>query len=66
VSTVRRVAPRARVSVVEMAPVVGSLLLAARAGGREQGTEPKRLSASVAAQSGGSPAASGHGDVGHL
>jgi N-acetylglucosamine kinase-like BadF-type ATPase len=61
VSTVRRVAPRARVSVVEMAPVVGSLLLAARAGGREQDTGPKDLSALVAAQAGASPAPSGQG-----
>jgi hypothetical protein len=66
VSTVRRVAPQARVSVVEMAPVVGSVLLAARAGGREQGVEPQGLSALVATQPGGSPAASGGGaDVGH-
>jgi N-acetylglucosamine kinase-like BadF-type ATPase len=58
VSAVRRVAPQARVSVVEMAPVVGSVLLAARAGGREQGAEPEGISALVAAQRGGSPAAS--------
>jgi N-acetylglucosamine kinase-like BadF-type ATPase len=59
VSTVRRVAPRARVSVVQMAPVVGSVLLAARAGGREQRADPEGISALVAAQLGGSPAASG-------
>jgi hypothetical protein len=59
VSTVRRVAPRARVSIVQMAPVVGSVLLAARAVGREQGAEPEELSALVTAQPGGSHAASG-------
>jgi glucosamine kinase len=59
VSTVRRVAPQARVSVVEMPPVVGSVLLAARAGGREQGVEPQGLSALVVAQLGSSHAASG-------
>jgi N-acetylglucosamine kinase-like BadF-type ATPase len=58
ISTVRTVAPQARVSVVEVAPVVGSVLLAARAGGREQGAEPERLSALVAAQLGGGPAVS--------
>jgi N-acetylglucosamine kinase-like BadF-type ATPase len=61
VSTVRRVAPQARVSVVEMAPVVGSVLLAARAGGREQGAEPEGLSGLIAGQLGGRPAASGSG-----
>jgi N-acetylglucosamine kinase-like BadF-type ATPase len=59
VSTVRRVAPHANVSVVKMAPVVGSVLLAARAGGREEGAEPAGISALVAAQLGGNPAASG-------
>jgi hypothetical protein len=59
------VAPRARVSVVKMAPVVGSVLLAARAGGREEGAEPAGISALVAAQLGGNPAASGgRADVG--
>jgi hypothetical protein len=53
------VAPQARVSVVEMAPVVGSVLLAARAGGRGQGAEPEELSGLVSAQLGGSHAASG-------
>jgi hypothetical protein len=53
------VAPQARVSVVEMPPVVGSVLLAARAGGREQGAEPEDLSALLAVQLGGSHAASG-------
>jgi glucosamine kinase len=61
VATVRRVAPRARVSVVEVAPVVGSVLLAARAGGREQGAEPEGLSALVAGQLGARPAAGGPG-----
>jgi N-acetylglucosamine kinase-like BadF-type ATPase len=61
VSTVRQVAPQARVSVVEIAPVVGSLLLAARAAGRELGAEPDELSRLVAAQRGGSAAASDHG-----
>jgi N-acetylglucosamine kinase-like BadF-type ATPase len=61
VSTVRRAAPQARVSVVKMTPVVGSVLLAARAGGREQGVEPEGLSRLVAAQLGGSAAVSGYG-----
>jgi N-acetylglucosamine kinase-like BadF-type ATPase len=61
VSTVRRVAPQARVSVVEMPPVVGSLLLAARAGGREQGVEPAGLSGLVAARLGAGAAASDYG-----
>ena len=61
VSTVRQAAPQARVSVVKMTPVVGSVLLAARAGGREQGAEPEGLSALVAAQLGGSAAVSGYG-----
>jgi len=59
VSTVRRVAPQARVTVVEMAPVAGSVLLAARAGGREQGAEPEELSGLVAARLGAGHAASG-------
>ena len=49
-STVRQAAPRARVSVVEMAPVSGSLLLAARASGREHAAEPSRLSRLIAAE----------------
>ena len=41
---VHRAAPNARVSVVEMAPVGGSLLLAARAGGRGDALDPAELS----------------------
>jgi glucosamine kinase len=40
---VGRVAPQARVAVVEMAPVGGCLLLAARAAGREQAVDPAEL-----------------------
>jgi glucosamine kinase len=42
-ATVRRVAPEARVAVVEMAPVGGCLLLAARACGSEQSLDPVGL-----------------------
>jgi N-acetylglucosamine kinase-like BadF-type ATPase len=42
-AVVRRVAPRARVAVVEMAPVGGCLLLAARACGREPQVDPVAL-----------------------
>ncbi len=42
-AAVRRVAPVARVAVVEMAPVGGCLLLAARACGREQSVDPVAL-----------------------
>jgi glucosamine kinase len=44
VSVVRECSPRARVSVVEMAPVGGSLLLAARASGHASEIEPAELS----------------------
>ena len=40
-------APRARVEVVEMAPVGGSLLLAARAGGRHEDLESAELAALI-------------------
>jgi N-acetylglucosamine kinase-like BadF-type ATPase len=40
---VHRVAPRARVAVVEMAPVGGCLLLAARVAGREQAVDSAEL-----------------------
>jgi glucosamine kinase len=40
---IRRVAPRARVAVVEMAPVGGCLLLAARACGHERSVDPAQL-----------------------
>jgi glucosamine kinase len=42
-AAVQRVAPQARVAVVEMAPVGGCLLLAARACGREQAVNPHEL-----------------------
>jgi glucosamine kinase len=42
-AVVRRVAPRARVAVVEMAPVGGCLLLAARVAGSEPAVEPMEL-----------------------
>jgi glucosamine kinase len=42
-AAVHRIAPHARVAVVEMAPVGGCLLLAARAGGREQAVGPAEL-----------------------
>jgi glucosamine kinase len=42
-AAVHRVAPRARVAVVEMAPVGGCLLLAARACGREHAVDPAEL-----------------------
>jgi N-acetylglucosamine kinase-like BadF-type ATPase len=54
-TVVREVAPRARVAVVEMAPVGGCLLLAARLAGREQavkGLELKSLLDSVLAREG--------------
>jgi glucosamine kinase len=44
VSVVREFSPQARVSVVEMAPVGGSLLLAARANGHAAEIEPAELS----------------------
>ena len=40
---IRRVAPQARVAVVEMTPVGGCLLLAARVTGREQLVDPAAL-----------------------
>ena len=40
---VHRIAPQARVEVVEMAPVGGCLLLAARVAGREQAVSPLEL-----------------------
>jgi N-acetylglucosamine kinase-like BadF-type ATPase len=49
VSRVRGYAPDARVSIVEMAPVGGSLLLAARACGGAEGLDPARLSGLIAA-----------------
>jgi N-acetylglucosamine kinase-like BadF-type ATPase len=42
-AVVRRVAPRARVAVVKMAPVGGCLLLAARAAGCERAVDPLEL-----------------------
>lgn len=42
---IERVAPQARVAVVEMTPVGGCLLLAARIAGREQSIEPAALKA---------------------
>ncbi len=54
-AAVRRVAPRARVAVVEMAPVGGCVLLAARVAGREQAVDPvelKRLLDAVLAREG--------------
>jgi glucosamine kinase len=42
-ATVHRIAPQARVAVVEMAPVGGCLLLAARVAGREQAVDPAEL-----------------------
>jgi glucosamine kinase len=47
VSVVLQTAPGARVSVVEMAPVGGSLLLAARACGRGDALDPAGLSRSI-------------------
>jgi glucosamine kinase len=55
VSRVRGYAPDARVSIVEMAPVGGSLLLAARACGRAEGLDPARLSGLIAAALDGEP-----------
>ena len=43
-AAVHEFAPEARVSVVEMAPVGGSLLLAARACGHAVGLDPAELS----------------------
>ena len=48
---VRQCAPDAQVSVVEMAPVAGSLLLAAGACGRADGLDPAMLSGLIAAAS---------------
>ncbi len=42
-AAIQRIAPQARVAVVEMAPVGGCLLLAARACGREQSVDPVQL-----------------------
>jgi glucosamine kinase len=42
-TAIRRVAPRAHVAVVDMAPVGGCLLLAARACGHEQSVDPAEL-----------------------
>ncbi|HTD58431.1 MAG TPA: BadF/BadG/BcrA/BcrD ATPase family protein [Solirubrobacteraceae bacterium] len=42
-TVVQRVAPQARVAVVEMTPVGGCLLLAARLAGREQAVDPVEL-----------------------
>jgi N-acetylglucosamine kinase-like BadF-type ATPase len=42
-AAIHRVAPRARVAVVEMAPVGGCLLLAIRVVGREQSVDPAEL-----------------------
>jgi glucosamine kinase len=42
-AAIHLVAPRARVAVVEMAPVGGCLLLAARVAGREQTVDPDEL-----------------------
>jgi glucosamine kinase len=44
-TAVRAVAPQARVAVVEMAPVGGCVLLAARAAGSEQSVDPAQLKA---------------------
>jgi N-acetylglucosamine kinase-like BadF-type ATPase len=41
--TIERVAPQARVAIVEMTPVGGCLLLAARVAGREQSVDPVTL-----------------------
>jgi N-acetylglucosamine kinase-like BadF-type ATPase len=46
-AAVHQVAPRARVSVVEMAPVGGSLQLAARACGRAEAIDPDGLRRSI-------------------
>jgi glucosamine kinase len=46
-AAVHQVAPRARVSVVEMAPVGGSLQLAARACGRAESIDPDGLRRSI-------------------
>jgi hypothetical protein len=47
VLVVHESAPEALVSVVEMAPVGGSLLLAARASGHGEGLEAEQLSALI-------------------
>jgi N-acetylglucosamine kinase-like BadF-type ATPase len=46
-AAIRRSAPRAQVSVVEMAPAGGSLLLAARACGRGEALDPQELAGMI-------------------